>query len=112
MPVRAVLFDLDGTLVDSERQYAEGMARALTTGLGLDITEEDRHFNIGRSWTAIHDRLVSIYPQLTWSRDELIQRTALASHDVFDEQGVWVLPGAREAIARFADRARAIVTGS
>ncbi|HVK78109.1 MAG TPA: HAD family phosphatase [Kofleriaceae bacterium] len=112
MPVRAVLFDLDGTLVDSERQYGEAMARALVTGLGIAITDEDRAFSIGRSWVAIHDRLRTVYPALTWARDELIHRTALASHEVFAEQGVWVLPGAIEAIARFADRARGIVTGS
>ena len=29
MPFRAVLFDLDGTLVDSERESAEAMARVL-----------------------------------------------------------------------------------
>ncbi len=111
MPVRAVLFDLDGTLVDSERQHAEAMARALAA-LGLIVTQADRDFVIGHSWVAIHAHLRARYPQLTWERDELIARSTLASHDVFAEQGARVLPGALAAVARFADRARAIVTGS
>lgn len=112
MPIRAVLFDLDGTLVDSERQYGEALARALAAGLGLAVDQADRDFVIGHSWVAIYDRLRDRYPQLDWSRDELIARTAVASHAVFDDQGAWVLPGAREIVARFAHRARGMVTGS
>ena len=35
--IRAILFDLDGTLVDSERSYAEAMALALERGRLLAI---------------------------------------------------------------------------
>jgi HAD superfamily hydrolase (TIGR01509 family) len=109
--VHAVLFDLDGTLVDSERQYGEAMARALRAGPGLEISQEDRDFVIGHSWVAIHAHLVERYG-LAWPRDELIAATAAASKELFASEGARELPGARAAVARFADRHRALVTGS
>ncbi len=109
--VHAVLFDLDGTLVDSERQYAEAMARALRAGPGLEISQADRDYVIGHSWVAIHAHLVERYG-LTWPRDELIAATAAASKELFAFEGARELPGARAAVARFADRHRALVTGS
>jgi beta-phosphoglucomutase-like phosphatase (HAD superfamily) len=49
--IRAFLFDLDGTLVDSERETAEAMARALAREHAPEIVVEqyDRDFIIGRS---------------------------------------------------------------
>jgi len=109
--VDAMLFDLDGTLVDSERETAEAMARALARGLGVAIDQDDRDFIIGRSWLAIYDRLAARY-RLAWSRAELIAATTVAREEVFAEVGITVLPGAREAVARFAGIGRALVTGS
>jgi beta-phosphoglucomutase-like phosphatase (HAD superfamily) len=37
MAIRGFLFDLDGTLVDSERETAEAMARALERGQGIAL---------------------------------------------------------------------------
>lgn len=112
MPVRAILFDLDGTLVDSERESAEAMARALSRGLGIEISQADRDYIIGRSWVDIEANLRAQHPGMSWSRAELIARTAALRSEVFAEAGLTVLPGAVEAVARFADRARALVTGS
>jgi HAD superfamily hydrolase (TIGR01509 family) len=111
MTIRAVLFDLDGTLVDTERESAEAMARALA-GHGVETDQTDRDFIIGRSWVAIYERLRDRYPRLRWSRDELIAATAAEREGVFAELGVTVLPGAREAVARFEGYPKALVTGS
>lgn len=110
MAFAAILFDLDGTLVDSERETAEAMARALARHQGIAITQADRDFIIGRSWVAIHARLAAAYPVLTWSLAQLADAAADAREEVLGEIGVTVLPGARE-IARLGGP-RALVTGS
>jgi HAD superfamily hydrolase (TIGR01509 family) len=109
---RGFLFDLDGTLIDSERETAEAMARALERGQGIRVEQYDRDFIIGRSWIAIYDSLRSRYPQLTWNREETVAQTALYRDEVFDELGITVLPGARGALGWTREHERALVTGS
>lgn len=106
------LFDLDGTLVDSERETAEAMARALQRGQQIHVEQYDKDFIIGRSWVAIYDSLRGRYPQLSWSRDEIVQATAKMRDEVFDDHGLTVLPGARELLAWTKAHPRALVTGS
>jgi HAD superfamily hydrolase (TIGR01509 family) len=108
----AFLFDLDGTLIDSERETAEAMARALARGQGIEIAQYDRDFIIGRSWVAIYASLKARYAQLAWSREETIAQTAQLRDEVFAELGVTVLPGARAALGWTRGYPRALVTGS
>ena len=106
------LFDLDGTLVDSERETAEAMARALEKGQGIRVEQYDKDFIIGRSWVAIYDSLRERYPQMTWTRDEIVLATSRMRDEVFDDHGITVLPGARELLAWTQAHPRALVTGS
>jgi HAD superfamily hydrolase (TIGR01509 family) len=110
--MRGFLFDLDGTLVDSERETAEAMARALERGQGIVVEQYDKDFIIGRSWVAIYDSLRARYPALTWTRDHLVAETARLRDEVFDDLGITVLPGAREVLAWTQAHPRALVTGS
>jgi HAD superfamily hydrolase (TIGR01509 family) len=110
--IRGFLFDLDGTLVDSERETAEAMARALLRGQGIAIEQYDRDYIVGRSWIAIYDSLAARYPQLTWTRAETVAQTALLRDEVFAELGITVLPGARALLAWTSVFPRALVTGS
>ncbi len=108
----ALLFDLDGTLVDSERESAEAMARVYATQYGVTISQADRDYVIGRSWVAIYQRMQELYPRVALSRADLIAAVALVREDVFTEGGITILPGARELLARSAGMRRALVTGS
>lgn len=110
--IRGFLFDLDGTLVDSERESGEAMARALLRDHRIAIEQSDRDYVIGRSWVAIYANLKARYPQLTWNRDEVIARTAMMREEVFRELGVTILPGARGALAWTRGHPRGLVTGS
>ena len=112
MAIRGFLFDLDGTLVDSERETAEAMARALWRGQGIALEQYDRDFIIGRSWVAIYESLRERYPQLTWSRAEMIAHTTELREQVIAELGLTVLPGAHDVLAWTAAHPRALVTGS
>lgn len=109
--IRGILFDLDGTLVDSERESGEAMARALREH-GIAVDQEDRDYIVGRSWMAIYDRLASKYPQLTWTRAEVIARTAMKREEVIAEHGITILPGARTVLRWTLPFPRALVTGS
>ncbi len=53
---RALLLDLDGTLVHSEGIHTEGLAR-FCAGRGLVLTEHERLFVIGHAWQEIHAEL-------------------------------------------------------
>lgn len=108
----AVLFDLDGTLVDTERESAEAMARAVLAARGIALDQEDRDFIIGRSWVDIYARLVKRYPGLGLSREQLIALTSEAREGVLADQGLTILPGALEVFSRCEPRALALVTGS
>lgn len=110
MSLAAVLFDLDGTLVDSERESAEAMARALRDH-GFEIDQADRDYIVGRSWVAIHEQLRGRYP-LRWTRDELIAATAEHRERVIVEQGLTILPGVQRILELTRAVPRALVTGS
>ena len=55
-PDRAVLFDLDGTLVDTERENVESVVLAARRWK-VDLDDEMRSFIVGHSWNEIHARI-------------------------------------------------------
>src|SRR5262245_59806064 len=112
-PVAAVLFDLDGTLVDSERESAEAMARVLARE-GVHVTQAQRDFVIGHSWNEIYARLAGDFgASLTLPMAELIRRSAAEREHVIAEMGLTIMPGAVDAVHRIgAIWPKAIVTGS
>lgn len=114
MQPAAILLDLDGTLVDSERESAEAMARVLERDHGVRVTAAERDYVIGHSWNEIYARLREDHGEaLCWSLTELIARSTAERAHVIEEVGLTILPGAREALRRLGRRwPLAIVTGS
>jgi phosphoglycolate phosphatase-like HAD superfamily hydrolase len=57
---RAVLFDLDGTLVDTERENVESVVLAARR-FEIELDQEMRRFIVGHSWNEIYARIRSEY---------------------------------------------------
>ncbi len=99
MPIRAVVFDMDGVLVDSEPVWTRTRVE-LAAERGLSWTEDMQRACMGRAtveWAEVmRDRL-----HLPMSVEEIIEdmrRRMLASY----RQRLPVMPGAVEAVRRMA----------
>jgi sugar-phosphatase len=110
-PDRAVLFDLDGTLVDTERENVESVvlaARRWRVELGADM----RKFIVGHSWNEIHARIQHDYG-LQVEMGVLIAAAVEEKRVLFATQGYQALPGALALVRRLVGRAGlAVVSGS
>jgi HAD superfamily hydrolase (TIGR01509 family) len=106
----AVLFDLDGTLVDSERENVESVVLAARRW-GAELTVEERDFVIGHSWKEIHARVVGNHG-LDVSMATLIE-AAVEEKRALLAAGYRALAGAVAAVRRLGRRSRlAVVSGA
>ena len=63
MPLAAVIFDCDGTLVDSE-PLAWRAWRDVLAGHGYDLRPEDIELTRGRGWPEIHGHFAKVVPEI------------------------------------------------
>lgn len=111
MRLAAVLFDLDGTLADTERQNAEAVARVLARA-GRPLSDEERAFVIGHGWNEIYHHLVG-NGGIRFGYEELMHAAGEERVRLVGEEGLDVLPGAVETVRRLTQRYRsAVVSGS
>ena len=108
---KAVLFDMDGTLVDTERENVESVVLAARRWQ-VELGAEMRAFIVGHSWNEIHARIRHDYG-LQVGMDVLIAAAVEEKRVLFAEHGYKALPGADDLVRRLRGRAGlAIVSGS
>jgi HAD superfamily hydrolase (TIGR01509 family) len=110
--VRAALFDLDGTLVDTERQTGEALAR-LIARYGYVLAGDERDFVVGHSWVEIHELLSARHPGFAERLPlEMLMAEAVAEREPLVAD-VTPLPGAAELVKRLHERVPlGLVSGS
>jgi HAD superfamily hydrolase (TIGR01509 family) len=110
---RALLLDLDGTLIDSEMVHAAGLTR-LCRDRGVELSQAEAMYVIGHGWREIYAEL-RLGERLGLDLEAVIQGTVAAKGTLFGEGlELPVLPGVRELLALAREHAIpvAIVTGS
>jgi HAD superfamily hydrolase (TIGR01509 family) len=106
-----VLFDLDGTLVDSERDVAEALDQVLSRQ-GRPLSAAEKAYIIGHGWADIYRHLVE-NGGITQSLAEIEDLVYQVRQEHVARGGVTVLPGATEVVRRAAATVPcALVTGS
>jgi HAD superfamily hydrolase (TIGR01509 family) len=107
----AFLFDLDGTLVDSERENVESVVLAVRR-YGAEMTDDERGFVVGHSWNEIH-AMVARNHGLAVPMRELIDAAVAEKDAILARRGHRALPGAVELVRRLARRSKlAVVSGA
>ena len=107
--IRAVLFDMDGTLLDSEHLTEAAVAEALQRH-GAAIAVDCRQFH-GVTWQSVAETLRSLAPQLQNAPLETELQTSF--HKGLLETAPAVIPGAPEAVITAAQKlGTAIVSSS
>jgi len=107
----AVLFDLDGTLVDSEPLNVESVVLACRRW-GVALDREDQAFVVGHSWNEIHQSLV-LKHGLAAPMGKVIAAAVEEKDVLLARHGLPILPHAVETVIRLAARCKlAVVSGA
>ncbi len=108
--IKTILFDLDGTLIDTEPAAAEAVDRCFSTW-GIQIEAADATFVTGRTWQSAFDHLFAKY-RLPVAADQAAQTVLTAYRDSLARH-LPIVPGGAEAVrALAAEYHLGLVSGS
>jgi HAD superfamily hydrolase (TIGR01509 family) len=99
MAIKAILFDMDGTLIDTELAAAKAIDSWFKKW-GLALDPADAHFVVGRAWNVVFDRLFAKV-QLPMPREDAV-RQILETYRATLENELPTVPGAVEAVQALA----------
>jgi len=108
--IKTLFFDLDGTLIDSEKMAAECLT-AVMKSLGIGFDSGDADFITGRTWESAFDLLYGKY-SFPIPREDFAKRVLDAYRDDL-AKNLQEVTGARVAIPKLAQEYRmALISGS
>jgi HAD superfamily hydrolase (TIGR01509 family) len=108
---RAVLFDLDGTLVDTERENVESVVLAARRW-NIELDQDMLRFIVGHSWNEIYSRIQTEYG-FAPAMSVLVDAAVEEKRALFASKGYRPLPGADALVRRLSKQVGlAIVSGS
>jgi HAD superfamily hydrolase (TIGR01509 family) len=108
--IKAVIFDMDGTLVDSEPTWGQTFNKVFKK-IGIELTETDHIEMRGRSAISNIERLYSEKPWKGPKPGEVYDQIIKGMVEAIDA-GVVLLPGVHEALALFKKRGLPIAIAS
>lgn len=110
--VAAILFDLDGTIIDTEPAAARAL-RTFFASHQIQISADDSLVIVGRTWESALRLLQPRYPLLV-SPEEAQQRVSALYREILEsEESLAVVPGVIEAIRDLGKQYRiGLVSGS
>lgn len=101
MAIEAVIFDMDGLLIDSEALWREGEAIELRA-VGVPITAEDGRLTMGLRCDEVVEYWHARHPWSTPTRKEVEAKIDRRVLDLVAERGV-AMPGAVETVRMLAE---------
>ncbi len=114
MKFDAAFFDMDGTLVDSERLY--GMALSQSLKVMELYLEEDQSLQLvyGRAWSSIYMDLLKLFPELDADEERLDGMVLKHFHRIQTENpDGFIIEGSRKLLLKLAEKMPVgIVSGS
>lgn len=108
--IKTILFDLDGTIIDSEKASQQAILDC-TAKWGVPVTPDDAASVAGKKWEVAFDLLYKRF-RMPVSLEECSQTILKRYQEIFQANPT-IVPGVKEAILDFAEHFQlALVSGS